>query len=237
MKVSREQWSEAEDKLIMKLRKSNVPYKNMVEYFEGRSQDALRNRAWVLREQTKNDWLEDEIVAAFDIETTNLKADVGFVLSWYIVRSDGKEVGAKIKRSEILNGKLDKRILKEFLEAIKEVDVLVGYYSTRFDVPFMRTRCEIQGLEFPSYGHVKHMDLYYLIRAKLQLRNNRLATALHALGLEDKTHVGIDIWNEARRGVQKAIDDIYEYNINDVRITYQLYKRVKKYRKWTRRSI
>lgn len=230
-------WTEEEDKRLLALRKRNVPFKALPEFFEGRTQDAIRNRAWVLKETQSNGWIDDEVVAAFDIETTDLKADVGFMMSWAIYYADGTVKSDRIKRREILNGKLDERIMKSFLKEIQNVDVLIGYYSTKFDVPYVRTRAEILGLDFPTYGQIKHLDLYYMVRAKLQLRNNRLATACEALGLEEKTHEPIGVWNDARRGVQSAIDKLWKYNENDSKITFLLWERMKKYRKVTRKSI
>ena len=230
-------WSKQENELIHFLRGKNVPYKKLPRYFDGRSQDAIRNQAWKLKNQASRDWMKDEIVAAFDIETTDLKANVGFCLSWYMVMTNGKEVGACITRREIMNGKTDERIIKEFLKALKEIDVLVGYYSTGFDIPFMRTRAEIHGLDFPSFGTVKHFDLYYLIRNKFSLTRKSLRVACEALGLDKKGHCDIKVWNAARIGNAEAIAEIYDYNKQDVFITMELFERVKKYRKITRKSI
>ncbi len=230
-------WTEEEDKLLIQLRKKNIPYKALPEFFKNRSQDACRNRAWVLQSQTSNTWLDDEIIGVYDIETTNLKANVGFCLSWYMICSDGKEIGSCIKRKEILNGKTDERVIKEFLEALKNVDVLVGYYNTNFDNTFMRTRAEVHGYDFPSFGSLKNLDLFYTVRSKLNLTRKSLGAACEALGIGEKTHEPIAVWNKARIGHQKSIDAIYKYNKNDVRLTYELFERLKKYRKFIRRSI
>ena len=136
---------------------------------------------------------------------------------------------AKVGFGEGLSGVIEK--------ALKEVDVLVGYYSTGFDIPFMRTRAEIHGFDFPSFGTVKHFDLYYLIRNKFSLTRKSLRVACEALGLDKKGHCGIDVWNAARIGNAEAIAEIYDYNKQDVFITMELFERVKKYRKITRKSI
>ena len=230
-------WSKHEDELLLHLREKNMPYKKLPRFFEGRSQDSIRNRTWVLKNQASRDWMSEEVVAAFDIETTDLKANVGFCLSWYMVMTNGKEVGACITRKEIMNGTTDLRVIKEFLKVLKEVDVLVGYYSTGFDIPFMRTRAEIHGLDFPSFGTVKHFDLYYLIRNKFSLTRKSLGVACEALGLDKKGHVPVADWNKARIGNAAAIAEIYKYNKQDVFITMELFDRVKKYRKITRKSI
>lgn len=236
-------WTEQEEKLLILLRKKSVPFKKLPEYFPGRSQDSIRNRAWIIRERTTSNWIDEETIGIFDIESTNLKANVGFCLSWrmLVVSPDGSErmMGSTIKRREILNGSVDRRVISEFLKAIRDVDVLIGYYSTGFDIPFLRTRAEIHGLDFPGYGQVKHVDLFYMVRSKLKLHRSSLKAAVEALGLDagEKGHVPLATWNKARIGNQKAIDQIALYGEQDVRITAELFKRMKKYRKLTRKSI
>lgn len=230
-------WTEKEDKLLIKLRKKNVPYKKLPEFFKNRSQDACRNRAWVLQSQASNNWLEDEIIGVIDIEASSLKANTGWMISFWIKRSDGVELGSCIKRSEVLSGKLDKRIMQDLLKALQEIDVLVTYYGTGFDIPFLRARAEILGLDFPSFGTVKHFDLYYLIRNKFALTRKSLGVACEALGLGTKGHEPIEVWNKARIGHQASLNKLFKYNKQDTRITYDLFERVKKYRKITRKSI
>ncbi len=233
----RRKWTIKEDKLLLKLRKKSVPYKHLPKHFTNRSQDAIRSRSWLLMNRTANDWIDEEILGFYDIETTDLKANAGFCISWYMIRSDGVKVGSCIKRSEILSGKTDQRVVKEFLEALKDIDVLVGYYNTNFDNKFMRTRAEIHGYDFPSFGMVKNLDLFYLVRAKLNITRKSLGVACETLGLGKKGHEPIEVWNKAKIGHQASIDALYKYNKQDVKLTKKLFERLKKYRKFNRASI
>lgn len=225
-----------EDVEILRLKKKNTSYKKMVDFLPGRSEEAIRSRAYALLQGRYNAWIDDERLSAFDIETSNLKANFGWMISW-AMECDGKIIGDRILRSEFLDGTLDLRIMKSFLDALKNTDVLIDYYGTNFDLPFLRTRAEILGLDFPAYGQKKHHDLYFSVRSKFQLSNNRLGTACEALGLAQKTHEPAWVWNAARIGNQEAIDKLYKYNINDVAITRQLFDRIRKYVKLTRKSI
>jgi len=233
----KERWTAEEDALLLELRKQKVPFIKVATLL-GRTGDAVRNRHWKVRNRDENNvWLESEVVGVFDIETTNLKANVGFMLSWAMKTSDGRVLGDVIKRREILNGKLDTRILKSLLKAFESVDLISGYYSTRFDVPFVRTRCILQDVEFPTFGTLMHYDMYYTVRNKFQLHRNSLDAATKLFRLDEKGHVGLPLWNKARIGDQKAIDEIYEYNIQDVAISYQLFEKIIPYVKLTRKSI
>ena len=69
-------------------------------------------------------------IGFFDIETSDLLADWGFVLCWCIKHEDGKIIESCITPEEVLSHKLrDHRVIKEFAEAVKQFDTLAVYYG------------------------------------------------------------------------------------------------------------
>lgn len=162
-----------------------------------------------------------------DIEVSNLKANFGIILTWCIKERDGDILYDTINESDLKSGNFDKRITANLIKAMGDFDILVGYYSTRFDIPFIRSRAVHIGIDFPNYGEIIHKDLYYIIKSKFQLHRNSLETACRFL-LNDtnKTHLDYKIWTNAIRGDAKSIEYILEHNKLDVIDTERLYNAV-----------
>jgi uncharacterized protein YprB with RNaseH-like and TPR domain len=176
-------------------------------------------------------------VGFLDIETTGFEANYQFVLSW-VIKVNNKIFSACINKKDIDDRIFDKRILKELVEVIeKETDVLVGYYSSRFDIPFIRTRCLMNEIEFPGFGEKKGIDLYYSVKFKMKLNRNSLEAATKALGIKGKNHVDNDLWFLARLGDKKAMQYVLSHNIADVKITEKLFYKLQKYCRFTKKSI
>ena len=112
-----------------------------------------------------------------------------------------------------------------------------GCHNSKCDIPYMRTRALKWKLKFPSYGYIKHIDMYYIVKAKLSLNRNSLQSACALLGIKGKNHVFGDIWIRAVTGNQKSIDYIHNHNIRDVVILERLYNRMITFSSKTNRSI
>lgn len=187
-------------------------------------------------------------IGTFDIEVDNLKPDFGTVLTWAIKEMNGGTIYSVIEQEELLNGTLDKRVVGEFVDALDDFDILIGYYSTRMDFPYMRAKTLHHGFEFPGFvmkqNHLGkyysrpekiHWDLYYVVRNKLGLSRNSLMNACRYLGIEGKTPIDPAIWTRGKYGDKEALAEILKHNIADVEITEELFKRLQPFRKWNRK--
>ena len=165
-----------------------------------------------------------------DIETSNLKASIGIMLSWAIKpRDKGKVSGAIIEKEDILSGVYDGKVVELLMEELNKYDLLFTYYGTNFDIPFIRTRCLDHDIRFPVYREISHKDLYYMVRSKLKLHNNKLATVCQFLGIKGKTPVEPRLWREAMYGNEKALKEVYKHNVEDVKILEEMHKRIESY--------
>lgn len=169
----------------------------------------------------------NEKIAFVDIETSNLHADFGIILSYAIKELGGKAWGRVITPSELASKKQDKRIVKECIKDIKKFDKIVTYYGTNFDVPYIRTRAMLWGLDFPLYKEVKHTDVFYWAKSKLCLHRKRLQTVCDFLGIPAKTHpMEPNMWTAALTGNRKSLKYIFVHNIEDVISLEEVYKRL-----------
>ena len=186
----------------------------------------------------KYNWWADKKIAYLDIETSDLKADFGIVLSWCLKYKDNKHIySGVITRKDIESGTFDKRIIKDLLEELENVDVVCTYYGTYFDVPFLRTRSERWRLDFPKYGYIYHWDLYFKAKMLFATHRKSLGVITHFLGIEGKTPLDPEIWFIARYGDAKALREILGHNEQDVIILEKLHKRIEDYTKWAKKSL
>jgi uncharacterized protein YprB with RNaseH-like and TPR domain len=230
-------WTEEEDALLIKLRNRNVPYSDLLAVFPGRTQDGIRSRNFRVRKVKNNEWTVQETLAVIDIETSDLSANNGMMLSWSVRYLDGKEKHDCITKKEIFEGTFDKRIVNSLVEELKKVDVVIGYYSSGFDIPFIRTRAMYWNIEFFSPKALKSIDLYFCVKFKMKLTRNSLDAATHFLGIEGKTHLDIRVWGEARYGNVQALKEVLAHNIADTEITLSLYNKLKDLVNFTKKSI
>jgi uncharacterized protein YprB with RNaseH-like and TPR domain len=133
---------------------------------------------------------------------------------------------------------LDEKVVKQCLKDMANFDRVVGYYSTKFDGPFLRTRALALGIPFPEYGQMIHNDLYYTVRNKLNLSSNRLENACRAVfGTTEKTRIDADHWIKALMGDQMSLDYIQDHCNKDVTELKKLYNKLQYYRQKTDTSL
>lgn len=174
----------------------------------------------------------NEKIGFLDIEASNLKADFGVVISYCIKEENGDILEGVMKPSEIKKGIYDKNVLKKCVSDMRKFDRLVHYYggNYRFDIPFIRSRAMLHGLDFPLYKEIKSLDLYTYVKKTLKLHNNRLQTACDFFGIASKEHpMTYDVWMKALSGKKKALDYILEHNREDVISTEKLYHKMLPY--------
>lgn len=226
-----------DDELLLKLRSNRymTPFAEIVRLMPNHTQDSLRNRMWELRKKDEK-WFKDETIGYLDIESSDFKANRGFMLSWAL-GVKGKTLSDHITKKEIFDEKFDHRIVASLTEACKSVDVLVTYYGTGFDLKFWRTRALEMNQAFPHYNSIKHIDLYYEVKSKLCLTRNSLDAACHLFGKDTKTHFDVGLWRLAAVGNVKAMKLVLAHNTIDVDLLKFLFDKLKPYQKFTRRSI
>jgi uncharacterized protein YprB with RNaseH-like and TPR domain len=180
-----------------------------------------------------------ERIGFIDIETSNLDADFGIILTWCIKDSTtGKIFEDYITPADIRSGYEDRRIVASLIDTMKKFTLLCGHYSTRFDIPYIRARALIHGLEFPPYGSIRHFDTYFPSRSKLKLSSRRLDNLARVLiGKSDKTRVDARYWRDGVRGDPKAIRYILDHNRKDVVMTEKIYRTIVRFKKPSATSI
>jgi len=184
----------------------------------------------------------EERIGYWDIETSNLDADFGIMLSYAFLDSQtGKVISDVITPEDIRKAKAgdeDKRLVAHCIEDMQAFDRVVTYYGTRFDMPYLRTRALACGLDFPYYGTLKHTDVYFMVRNRFRLSRNRLENACRVLlGRTDKTHIEAKYWRGGARGDKASLAYILDHNKKDVVDLQKLYLKVRDFCRKTDTSL
>ena len=157
----------------------------------------------------------------FDIESTDLSAGFGDMLSfgyWWHDEPEPHNINIYDYPGwdKLPVEQRDLYLMRDVAKLIEEADVLIGHYSTKFDTPFIQTRCIFHGL-----GPIPipiQIDTWRISRYQLKLNNNRLKTIAKAFGCdEQKDEVPSNIWRRAKAHNLEAMKVISAYNLQDVR--------------------
>lgn len=177
-------------------------------------------------------------VGYLDIEAGGLKANFDYMLSYCIKTRDKKEFNeGVIDVKEIRKFNFDKELIKKLIRDISKYDVIVTYFGTRYDIPFIRTRALHHNLQFPQFGFIQHKDVYYMVKSKLCLHRNSLDTATNFLGIKGKNHIDGNTWNKAEHGDKKSLQYVLDHNRRDCIILEKLHKKMEVFVKKTTKSI
>ena len=234
-------WTDEEKLQVDKYFNSNISlltlYQRIFKINKSRTYDAVAR--YVRREREHGRIRESETakdnlrIGYLDIEATNLNADFGFMLSWYIKARDKNQYdSALITKKEIFDYKFDSRIVKELLEALEHYDIIYAHYGSdrRFDIPFIRTRAFANNLEhlLPKNMEKFIMDTYPIARNKLKLHSNRLGSIAELLGVDNvkKTPLAIKQWQLGSVGHPDALKYIYTHNKRDVQVLERVHKKL-----------
>lgn len=184
-----------------------------------------------------------ERIGCLDIEASNLRADFGIVLSWCIKTSEEDTIYYDCLTSKDLQqGTLDRRLMETLINTLWKYDRIVGHYSSRFDVPFIRTRAMKWDLEFPTYGMLWHSDVWRWAKYKLCLSSNRqgnVASAVQHFDVKTKMHpekwLAVQFGSKAER--KEALEYVLDHNEKDVRQLDGNYLKLKPFIKERRTSL
>lgn len=177
-------------------------------------------------------------IGYLDIETTGFDANYHHILTYVIKTRSKKEYKTGvITQKELLAFDFDKRLCVDLVRDMMNYDIVVTYFGTKFDIPFIRSRCLYWMLPFPKSGELFHKDAFYMVRRLLKLHSNRLEVATKFLGISGKNHVEGDIWMKARLGDKAALRYVLRHNKLDCSTLEKLHKRLEAYDKGNARTV
>lgn len=189
-------------------------------------------------------------IGYFDIEVSNLDPEFGNIITIALLIRDVSEkdrivklLTYKITKKDIEKSKklrnvnFDKRILKQFLIDLnkEKIDLLIGHYSNgwgKLDMPFIRGRAYLCNLDkyLPQYKKIRFGDTWKISHMILKSHSYRLdSIGVITNSKIKKTIIKEYEWKLAIFGDKKAIDYVMDHNIKDVKLTYQVHKKLENF--------
>lgn len=202
----------------------------------------------------KNEFYEEPKILAFDIETY---APIGRysietkdpimtialygqglkkVITWKKFYTENENIIFKENEAEMI---------KEFMKLVdqNEPDYLVGYYSDTFDMPYIRTRADVNKVNFKISGEkvsfkkgivktkgIIHLDIFdfikYTMGYSLKTENYDLDSVAKELIGEGKIEIDFLKACLAWDAKSPELEKFCEYNLNDAEITCKLAKKI-----------
>jgi DNA polymerase elongation subunit (family B)/predicted RNA-binding Zn-ribbon protein involved in translation (DUF1610 family) len=125
-----------------------------------------------------------------------------------------------------------KKMIKKAWDLFNEADAVIGYNSKNFDCKILNKEFILSG--YPPPSPYKHIDLLQTMRQNFKFMSNKLDHVSQELGIGKKTsHQGFELWQACMNNDSKAWKLMKKYNINDVKLTEELYDKVKGWLKTT----
>lgn len=189
--------------------------------------DFLSHYNCYLREKPQQDR-----TAILDLETSNLKADYGILLTYCIKPlGSNKILKGVISQEDIRKGRKgdeDRRIVTDCIADMAKFDKVVTYFGKRFDLPYLRARAVNMNVLFPYFGSVQHIDVFDVVKHRFCMsRKSQEVACRFLLGHTDKTHFDGAVWRDAARGDKKALAMVLDHNIKDVTDLEKLWLRIR----------
>ncbi len=161
-----------------------------------------------------------------DIETTSMKADLGMVVVIGVLGEGEAEL--------IFSGnKRDERKALEWLkEKLENCDLIITWYGSGFDIPFLLTRAIHHGVDLSKLAEIPMLDLYQWAKANLLLNSYKMTSVARFLGIDEGTgdFAGPDVLTLFKlweRGESRASDMIVQHCREDLHVLKRVHERLK----------
>lgn len=127
-------------------------------------------------------------------------------------------------RSTHRDGK--EKMLKRIWTLLDEADVVMGWNSQSFDVKHLNREFLMAGMAPPS--PYTQIDLMRVTKSNFKFPSNKLDWVSQSLQIGEKVqHEGFTLWTKCMAGDDKAWDDMYEYQQQDVDLLIDLYYKLR----------
>lgn len=129
--------------------------------------------------------------------------------------------------------KCDKELLKKLSKVMLLADEVIAHNGDRFDIPWLRTRCLIHGIFFPTY--VNSLDTLKKAKSMFNFQSNRLDYIGTVLGCGGKIKIDPEVWKDVvfssvgTDTYKQALSVMLEYCDYDVILLEDIFNRLESY--------
>ena len=123
----------------------------------------------------------------------------------------------------------DKELVEDFVKVLHEADEIVGHNIDKFDTKYIASRALKHRI--PMLPKYQSTDTLKLAKKHFMFNSNKLDYIAQYLGVGHKIkHRGMPMWDDIiLRNDPKALEEMIEYNVQDVFLTEEVYKILRDY--------
>jgi len=154
---------------------------------------------------------------------------------WYMLSWAGKwlfetEIYSDVlKPNEATKGD-DSRIMNSLWKFVDAADILIGHNIDQFDILKMNTKFILHDMAPPT--PYQTVDTLKIARSNFAFSSNKLDYLCRQFGIPRKVDAGgMKTWIGCMEGDKEALDTMIWYNEHDVKITEELYMKLRPYSK------
>lgn len=149
--------------------------------------------------------------------------------STYIMSYAAKWLGSQTVYYSETRTEDDKALCKELAVLFDTADMVIAHNGQRFDIPIVRARCVLHGIN--PWSPIKVIDTLKVAKREFRFDRNSLAYLAEYLGVESKEEhknfPGFELWSECIKGNPEAWEEMQKYNIQDVETLEQVYLKLR----------
>ena len=191
-------------------------------------------------------------VLAFDIEVEEFEIGRGRILMISLVSDNFRKVltwrRTKVARDYVEFCKDEKEMLKKFMQCIKIVgpDIITGYFSDGFDLPYLKARAELNGVDL-QLGTAKskvqlsrgrpinakidglvHIDLLKFVETiySQYMQSETLSLNDVAQELLGEGKLNVNHNKQIHEYKEEEWEQFFEYNLHDSVLTFKLFHKL-----------
>lgn len=166
------------------------------------------------------------IMAGFEIWNTNIPTS-NIMQDWTIFSAAWGWLGEDEIHSASTANMSEKKVIEKLVDAINKSDIIIAHNGDKFDIKKLRTR--VITLDLPVLSNVVAIDTLKVVKKHFKFTSNRLDYVAKALGLEGKSSTSDGLWMRALRGDKDALQEMEEYNKQDIVVLKNLYLKLRPY--------
>jgi uncharacterized protein YprB with RNaseH-like and TPR domain len=162
-----------------------------------------------------------------DIECTNLSADIGQIIAVGIIKDKKKEV------KFVENLEDEKEVLKWLKKELEGCELIITWYGSKFDLPFLITRAIINDLDMSELLKIPSLDLCEFCKKNLSFSKNNLSDVSKFLGIPKNREISgkdiLKLYLKAIHGDKKAKEEITNHCLDDLEALEKIFKKLNPY--------
>ena len=162
-----------------------------------------------------------------DIECTNISGDIGQIAAIGIIKDKRKEV------KFVENLEEEREALNWLKRELKDCDLIITWYGSKFDIPFILTRALINNLDLSELLKIPSLDLCEFCKRNFLFSKNNLSEISKSLGVPKDKEIGgkdvLRLYLKAICGDKRAREEIIKHCTDDLEALEGIFKKLEPY--------